>query len=147
MYFLRQLNGEKNGAFVPFGTGIRSVVLFDGALQVILVGTTPILKEKSNQTDQQEFAHLLSLLKRSTHFPWRQVHLPLLVFEHKHIKYTYICKTTKCQQTVATYVSNSVFQSLIGRCNENLATYIEVAKTCENLKVSAWNAVWQIAPQ
>ena len=69
MYFLRQLNGEKNGAFVPFGTGIRSVVLFDGALQVILVGTTPILKEKSNQTDQQEFAHLLSLLKRSTHFP------------------------------------------------------------------------------
>ena len=53
MYFLRQLNGEKNGAFVPFGTGIRSVVLFDGALQVILVGTTPILREKSNQTDHQ----------------------------------------------------------------------------------------------
>ena len=53
MCFLRQLDGENNGAFVPFGTGIRSVVLFDGALQVILVGTTPILREKSNQTDHQ----------------------------------------------------------------------------------------------
>ena len=27
--------------------------LFDGTLQVILVGTTPILREKSNQTDHQ----------------------------------------------------------------------------------------------
>ena len=53
MRFLAQLDGEKNGAFVPFGIRIRSVVLFDGALQVILVGTTPILREKSNQTDHQ----------------------------------------------------------------------------------------------
>ena len=52
-YTTRRRKTATNGAFVPFGTGIRSVVLFDGALQAILVGTTPILKEKSNQTDHQ----------------------------------------------------------------------------------------------